>query len=201
VLQLKDINEGDEIVATDTVPNCLVPGQTYKVERNIHGLYVTCRDHSEQYGHPLVEHRVPLHFKRFIQNKGGWIGVDLDGTLAVYDKWQGPYHIGEPIPLMVERVKKWLAEGRDVRIFTARVTDKTHNNDGTEHVIYKVVEAINRFCLAQFDRCLPVTNIKDWDMMELWDDRAIQVRPNTGVSLAEELTAIRNAEAAPKYPG
>ena len=35
----------------------------------------------------------------------GWIGVDLDGTLAMYDQWAGAGHIGEPIPLMVERVK------------------------------------------------------------------------------------------------
>ena len=51
----------------------------------------------------------------------GWIGVDLDGTLAEYNGWQGPANIGAPIPAMVERVKAWLEEGRDVRIFTARV--------------------------------------------------------------------------------
>ena len=46
---------------------------------------------------------------------GGWIGVDLDGTLAYYDYWRGPEHIGEPIPAMLERVQRWLAEGKDVR--------------------------------------------------------------------------------------
>lgn len=30
-----------------------------------------------------------------------WLGVDLDGTLAVYDKWRGIEHIGAPIPAMV----------------------------------------------------------------------------------------------------
>lgn len=25
----------------------------------------------------------------------GWIGVDLDGTLAGYDGWVGPEHIGK----------------------------------------------------------------------------------------------------------
>ena len=35
----------------------------------------------------------------------GWIGVDLDGTLAEYHGWKGSEHIGPPIPLMVERVK------------------------------------------------------------------------------------------------
>lgn len=125
----------------------------------------------------------------------GWIGVDLDGTLAVYDRWRGPYHIGAPIMPMVERVRGWLAEGREVRVFTARVTDSPLNADGTPHVIYKVVEAINRFCLEQFDRCLAVTNVKDWAMLELWDDRAVQVRPNTGVTLADELEVVRSAAA------
>ena len=51
----------------------------------------------------------------------GWIGVDLDGTLAEYDGWVGPQHIGKPVPLMVDRVKRMLDYGEDVRIFTARV--------------------------------------------------------------------------------
>lgn len=51
---------------------------------------------------------------------GGWIGVDLDGTLAVYGGWKGPDHIGEPVPAMLERVKKWVADGVEVKIFTAR---------------------------------------------------------------------------------
>ena len=51
----------------------------------------------------------------------GWIGVDLDGTLAEYDKWVSPTHIGKPILRMVKRVQKWLAEGRQVKIMTARV--------------------------------------------------------------------------------
>ena len=53
----------------------------------------------------------------------GWIGVDLDGTLAEYAGWVSEEHIGHPVPMMLERVKAWLAEGKDVRIFTARVDD------------------------------------------------------------------------------
>lgn len=33
----------------------------------------------------------------------GWIGVDLDGTLAHYDHWRGETHIGPPIAPMVDR--------------------------------------------------------------------------------------------------
>ena len=38
----------------------------------------------------------------------GWIGVDLDGTLAHYDGWKGIEHVGPPIPAMLARVKYWL---------------------------------------------------------------------------------------------
>ena len=48
----------------------------------------------------------------------GWIAVDFDGTLAQYD---GTLKLGKPIPAMCERVKNWVAEGYEVRIFTARV--------------------------------------------------------------------------------
>lgn len=57
-----------------------------------------------------------------MSSKKGWIGVDLDGTLAHYDEWRGVSHVGEPVPLMLERVRRWLGEGREVRILTARVS-------------------------------------------------------------------------------
>ena len=44
-------------------------------------------------------------------SNNGWIGVDLDGTLAYYDGWQGIDHIGEPILPMLNRVTKWLEQG------------------------------------------------------------------------------------------
>jgi hypothetical protein len=36
----------------------------------------------------------------------GWIGVDLDGTLAQYGEFKGRDHIGEPIAPMLDKVKK-----------------------------------------------------------------------------------------------
>lgn len=104
----------------------------------------------------------------------GWIGVDLDGTLAFYDKWQGPMHIGGPIKPMVDRVKKWLDAGRDVRIFTARVCGS--DNLGVEAVRF----AIRYWCYTNLGEELPITNVKDWEMDELWDDRCVQVLKNTG---------------------
>lgn len=116
----------------------------------------------------------------------GWIGVDLDGTLAVYDGWRSEEHIGEPVPSMAFRVRKWLADGRDVRIFTARVDggevaiamgnvegEKFRNVDRIRSIIQDWTE-------FHFGVRLPVTNKKDYGMVELWDDRAVQVEPNTG---------------------
>ena len=54
---------------------------------------------------------------------GGWRGVDLDGTLAYYDHWISPSHIGPPIPVMQQRVKDWLEKGDQVAIVTARVSN------------------------------------------------------------------------------
>ena len=101
----------------------------------------------------------------------GWIGVDLDGTLAHYDGWIGSDHIGKPVPRMVARVREWLQDGIEVRIVTARVC----NND--EQGCRPFIEA---WCLKHLGRKLVVTNEKDYGMYELWDDRAIQVIPNAG---------------------
>lgn len=107
-----------------------------------------------------------------------WIGVDLDGTLARYDGWLGIEHVGEPVPEMLERVKAWLAEGKDVRIFTARVSREfpdaalaaMHVMDWTEkHLGVR----------------LPVTCEKDFDMVQIWDDRAVTVEFNTGACLTD----------------
>lgn len=106
----------------------------------------------------------------------GWIGVDLDGTLAEYDGWQGAFIIGDPVPAMMERVLNWCNAGKDVRIFTARVCD---SEDDPDHSIL-VRAAINNWCVQHLGRVLPITNRKDFGMSELWDDRAVQIIPNTG---------------------
>jgi len=100
----------------------------------------------------------------------GWIGVDLDGTLAHYDGWKGVEHIGEPIRPMLDRVKKWIAAGKSVRIFTARVC----RNEPI------VVHHIHNWCERHIGQRLEVTNVKDYGMIELWDDRAVAVEVNTG---------------------
>lgn len=103
-----------------------------------------------------------------------WIGVDLDGTLAVYDTFISPTHIGAPIEKMVNRVKWMLAEKIVVKIFTARASDA----DPTARL--QVIEAIDQWCLEVFGQTLPITCVKDYGMVALYDDRAIQIIKNTG---------------------
>lgn len=105
----------------------------------------------------------------------GWIGVDLDGTLARYDGWQGVEHIGEPVPAMLARVKEWLAAGDEVRIVTARVSRQAgHAN--AEHAR----NLIKEWCLKHVGAALVVTSEKDYGMIVLWDDRCVQIEHNTG---------------------
>lgn len=106
----------------------------------------------------------------------GWIGVDLDGTLAKrIDRARGDgtfdrYAIGEPIPAMLARVCEWLDMGREVRIFTARAC----------HGDPIVDKAVRAWCLRHIGCELMVTCTKDYLMDELWDDRAITVECDTG---------------------
>lgn len=106
-----------------------------------------------------------------------WIGVDLDGTLAHYDGFKGPTVIGAPIPAMVERVKRWLAQGKQVKIFTARVYAK-ENEDPKQ--AEEARAAIEKWSKQHLGRVLPVTYKKDRNMVRLYDDRARQVQFNTG---------------------
>ena len=119
----------------------------------------------------------------------GWIGVDLDGTLAHYDRWRGAEHIGKPVKAMVERVKRWLAEGKyDVKIFTARVS---HDGEPLSMEESRAAHAaIKAWSKKHLGQPLEVTNVKDYAMVELWDDRAVQVRPNTGEPVGESTRGL-----------
>jgi len=110
----------------------------------------------------------------------GWIGVDLDGTLARYHIGQSAC-IGEPVAPMIARVKRWLSQGYNVRIFTARVSGSDPQ---------AAIAAIREWCLRHVGQELPVTNVKDFEMLELWDDRAVQVGQNTGEPLGSYFTRV-----------
>ena len=110
----------------------------------------------------------------------GWIGVDLDGTLAHYEGWKGELEIGAPVPAMVKIVQSWLREGRTVKVFTARVYEGALNLDGSKRDVAPVRQAIEDWCEQHLGQRLEVTNIKDYGMIALYDDRAFHVKPNTG---------------------
>ena len=69
---------------------------------------------------------------------------------------------------MMERVKRWLSEGYTIKIFTARASD-LHR------------EMVVRAWLDSHGlQACGITNVKDFGMIELYDDRCVAVEPNTG---------------------
>lgn len=129
----------------------------------------------------------------------GWIGVDLDGTLAHYTGWTGWNGFGAPIPKMVERVRAWLREGVEVRIVTARVSVFNYKTDALKSETCRLtgqrfsnrdmINAIQDWTEKHVGQRLKVTCSKDLMMIELWDDRAIQVVANTGLTISDEYEA------------
>jgi hypothetical protein len=116
----------------------------------------------------------------------GWIGVDLDRTLAEHLEGTGAPVPGKPIAPMVARVKRWLAAGYDVRIFTARVQDqKDHHlafyqGESWANLNHTQRMLVRMWCLEHLGQELPITNCKDMHLWCLFDDRAVHVMPNTG---------------------
>ena len=108
------------------------------------------------------------------------IAVDLDGTLAHYDGWKGIEHIGPVIPEVANAMERAQAEGAEVHLFTARVSDPEDAAEAHQ-VISKWAEA-NNFNFAS------ITAVKHKFFSEFWDDRAIQVIKNEGIFVLNEMT-------------
>jgi hypothetical protein len=104
--------------------------------------------------------------------KKGWVGFDLDGTLAEnYERGKFDANkVGAPIQPMVDLAKKYIAEGYDVRLFTAR----------DPHI------AIRRWMRKNLGVVLPITNIKGKGLICLYDDRAVHVPANSGTFNKED---------------
>lgn len=97
-----------------------------------------------------------------------WVGFDFDGTLRRLSD-------GLPVPGMVERVRDFLDQRIPVRIVTARVARKYDPKHITDTIAY-----IEEWCRTYIGVVLPVTSEKDYDMIVLYDDRAIAVKTDTG---------------------
>lgn len=115
--------------------------------------------------------------------QSGWVGFDLDGTLAEYHGWNEGA-IGHPIPSMVGLVKGYLNQGVEVRIMTARVAQSGAQNDqgvwDTQTFASDQRAMIEEWCQIHIGQILPVTAQKDFRMTLLYDDRAVGVETNTG---------------------
>ena len=122
----------------------------------------------------------------------GWIGVDLDGTLAEFHGWINEEYIGNPVPEMLERVRTWLDQGVEVRIFTARVDSSAvalsfgNESDGLSNHVERIRNIIQDWTEEHLGIRLQVTNVKDFKMIELWDDRAVRVVLNKGCPCCEQ---------------
>lgn len=110
----------------------------------------------------------------------GWYGFDLDGTLAYYDGWKGIEHIGEPIRKTANLAKELIKNNHDVRIFTARVSDKSRD-------IEEITNIIQDWTEKHLGKKLPVTNEKDFDCITIFDDRSVRIIENTGEECCVEL--------------
>lgn len=109
-------------------------------------------------------------------HSSGWIGVDLDGTLSQHhDGLNVNEAIGPPVPEMVARIQMWLQLGWEVRVVTARVSSglpKEYRDKQQKLICAWTEEHVGTMLLA--------TSEKDYNMLELWDDRAWRVERNTG---------------------
>ena len=108
-----------------------------------------------------------------------WIGFDLDGTLARYGQWEGIEVIGEPIEPIVELAKEYIKSGYAIRIVTARAEDP------------EAIPFIQDWCSLNGLGRPPVTQKKDFGMVKCYDDRAVQVVPNTGETVQQQLEDLR----------
>lgn len=76
--------------------------------------------------------------------------------------------IGPPVPVMVNRVLDMISNGWRVKIFTARASDPGQ------------IDLIQGWLRGNGLPDLEITNVKDYNMVKLYDDRAVQVIANTG---------------------
>lgn len=117
----------------------------------------------------------------------GTKAVDLDGTLAHYDPANfRPGVVGKPIPKMLARVKRWIADGHTVIIFTARLSG------GGNHALER--RAIARWTKENVGQELRATAVKEKDFEEIWDDEAHGVIKNEGTERAGPVEQTRPFE-------
>jgi hypothetical protein len=106
--------------------------------------------------------------KWVVNTDKGEVTVNGDSIKAAPPAHVDTAPIGKPIPSRMDQVKKLLAQGTDVRIFSARVADDPAGD---------VRREIEQWCEKNLGRKLPVTNAKDDNLAFIVDDKA-NVAPN-----------------------
>ena len=108
-------------------------------------------------------------FEDAVFPKEGWYGVDLDETLAYYFGPIGNTEIGDPVMDIFLIVRKWLDEGKDVRLLTARASFPEE--------VPKIESWLTKYGIEK----VVITNVKSPGMVMLLDDKAREVASNTGI--------------------
>ena len=128
-------------------------------------------------------------------NGDKWTGFDLDGTLAEYDGWKGIEHIGKPIKPMCDLIRKLNSEGKRVKILTARVAPRKDGEDASRARQY-----VRKWCVENLGFVPDITHEKDSCMDKLYDDRVMQVIPDTGVVLEDAVYKLLNSKGKKDTP-
>jgi hypothetical protein len=112
--------------------------------------------------------------KDLLQDKRYWIGFDFDSTLAMYH--DHPEKLGKPISGVIKIAKSYIKRGITCKVFTARAKDASSAQ----------IKRIQDWTQKYLGKRLAVINEKDPFMIALYDDKAIQVEPNSGKVLGKE---------------
>jgi hypothetical protein len=100
-----------------------------------------------------------------------WIGVDFDGTLIDAHE--------RPVPAMVKKIKAHLADGIKVKIVTARMSRHTIPGWPPAEIQERMLA---EWSLEHLGQALEATCEKDYMMKFLYDDLAIEIVRNTGLT-------------------
>ena len=115
-----------------------------------------------------------------------WVGVDLDGTLAEYHGWVSPTHIGEPVENIVNLVQHLMANGYEVKVFTARMaTPWVHQQT-------MIRDAIKSWTKEHVGRELDSTCVKNPSCLAIFDDSAFSVEGNSGTIAGWDISSLFN---------
>lgn len=118
-------------------------------------------------------------------NKNKCYYVDLDGTLAYFERWGEVNEIGEPTSIKYW-IKFWLSKNIEVVIFTARAYKK------------EAIPFIKKWLLLNgLPPDLRITNVKGLDCDLIFDNNAREVINNTG--LIVDRTGQFNVEVLEKW--